>query len=331
MQSRNHASSLATGLLGLFLLSPSPSAQEDAPSAQELLDRAEEKKPLVATPEARALWDRLLAASRGTNAEPIAAFRLRAEASLREGAQRNDLDIEYAYLAPQFIRFKLSSKRETGRFGPAQRDYWLRDGNEVVFLAGREYTEDRRQVDRMLAVARNFTALSSPETIELTRLEVLQEAPRDLPRRMRATTKGHAWLRVESPSLALFEEDAQPPRPMDLLVQEPKPYRADFGIAPSGRPSHVVIRPPAGETRVAPLLIQLQDFETRAGYQVPQALLVHERDPSAPERFADLAAQEIYITSIDLAPELEAASFHPQPEGTPPLSGGGRRAPDRKD
>src|SRR6185503_4475747 len=97
----------------------------------------------------------------------------RADVLTRQGVQTNEGKVDYRYLAPDCMRFVLPSKNETGRFGPAPEQYWLREGEEVVTLAGREYKEDRRQVDDMIALAKNYVALSNPARITLTKIELM--------------------------------------------------------------------------------------------------------------------------------------------------------------
>src|SRR5688572_14614762 len=112
-----------------------------------------------ATPEARALWERVCKASGPAEREPLRAFQLTAEVRTRSGVQSNDAHVDYRYLAPDCIRFALPNKNETGRFGPAPEQYWQKSATDVVVLAGREFKEDRRAVDDMLALARNYAAL----------------------------------------------------------------------------------------------------------------------------------------------------------------------------
>ena len=130
----------------------------------------------------------------------------------REGVQTNETeDVEYRYLAPDCVRFRLPSRREVGRSGLAQRDYWLLDGDELVELVGREYEEDRRQIQEMHAVARNFVALSDPGRLRITRLETLADPPPDVAPRLEPKERKLEWLRVASPDFALLRRDAAAP------------------------------------------------------------------------------------------------------------------------
>ena len=146
---------------------------------------------------------------------PITAFRLEADVLTRQGAQTNETEVDYRYLAPDCIRFLLPNRLETGRFGPGREDYWLKDKEEIVVLAGRDYVQDRRQVDEMLALARNYVALSDPGRLNLRRLELASAAPKDLPASLQAAGKKLTWISVASSDFALVRRDGEP-APKDL-------------------------------------------------------------------------------------------------------------------
>ena len=172
----------------------------------------------AAVTDARAAWQ-LVSRSGRTAADPIAAFRLSADVLTRDGVQTNETQVDYRYLAPDCIRFVLPSQRETGRFGPKQRDYWLKDKEEVVTLAGRDYAEDRRLVDEMIAVARNFVALSDPSRIELSDLTLLSAPPPELYPALAREASKWSWLRLVSPDFALVPSGANGTAPASYAVE----------------------------------------------------------------------------------------------------------------
>jgi hypothetical protein len=267
----------------------------------------------AAAPEARAAWERLCTASGSAERASISAFRLSARVRRREGVQRNDLSIEYSYLAPDCIRFMLPSRNETGRFGPDPSQYWLRQEKEVVVLAGREYKEDRAQVDDMCALARNYVALSNPARLQLLALELTQP-PRDLGQDLAKRARKLSWLALESPDFALVRREGPPASPGTR-------YRVELGLAQDHLPSLVVIRelaPPEGGSPAAaagePLLVEFGAFRQVNGYQVPFVLNVHTLDRSqAPPAFTADPAQEIYIGNAELQPPLTVEDFKPVP------------------
>lgn len=261
---------------------------------------------LAASPEARALWERLCAATKSSAPGPITAFRLKAEVLQRQGAGTNELDIDYRYLAPDCIRFALPGRRETGRSGMGREDYWLKDGEEVVVLAGRDYAPDRRQVDEMHALARNYVALSDPSRLALRRLELLPAPPRDLPPNLVERARKLAWLVVASPDFALVRRDGEPAK--DAL------YVVEIGAAESGLPELVVIREEPRPARagdvIAPLLVELGNYREVSGFRIPNKLLVRAQREDR-RAFVESPSQEIYVTEVDLAPKLARADFQP--------------------
>ncbi len=258
------------------------------------------------------VWTRFLAASATRGGAPISAFSLRAEVLTRQGVQTNETKVDYRYLAPDCIRFLLASGRETGRSGPKQRDYWLKDLDEVVNLSGAEYEEDRRLIDRMHAIARNFVALSDPSRIRIEHCELLAEPPRDLAGDLAGATKKLSWLRVASPDFALL------PRPGEDAPSSGL-FTVDLALMESGKdaglPRFAIIRE---ETRASgagapPMLLHLDRFEERGGFRIPMQILVHEIDQeSRPPVFSSPAGQEIYILEADLRATFSIDDFRPR-------------------
>lgn len=301
------APTLASALAALALFQ-APAAADGAATEDALAQ---------ASPEARDAWQRVCAAGRaeGSAPEPIRAFTLRADVLTRDGAQSNEAEVAYRYLAPDLIRFSLPSGRETGK-GPGigRSAYWLKDKDEVVTLDGREHGEDVRLVRQMLAVARNFVALSDPARLRLERLERMDQAPRGLPPSVSRKAGELSWLRVTSPDFALLPRGEDAPRPASRAGPS---YRVELGLGADGLPRLAVIaeepahdgsgQPPAA----APLLIELADYRAVDGFLVPHRLLVHPRTSGEAALFVDRAAQEIYVLEARLRPALREQDFLP--------------------
>lgn len=289
-------------VLVLLALVQTLSAQEPAVEAA-----AAETSAGPGADEARVLWEHVLEATRGSAApDPISAFQLRAEVLRREGVQTNEVRVDYRYLAPECVRFVLPEDKEIGRFGARQRDYWLKDGEETVVLDGREHAQDRRQVDQVFALARNFIALSDPARLRVTRVESLAEPPADLPPELVRASKKLAWIRVASPDFALIRAEA----PGDAETT----YLVDLALQRTGLPRFAVIREevPAGAPAAKPMLILLDDYRDQNGFRIPFKLVVYGLDPETrPPTFAHRPAQEIYVMEADLRAPLKVDDFKP--------------------
>lgn len=277
------------------------------------------------SPEARALWERLSRAARAAEGElaPITAFVLEAEVLTREGVQTNELTVDYRFLAPHFIRFKLPGGRETGRGpGEGRKSYWMKEGDELVVLDGRDDVQGRRLVDEMTSVARNYLALSDPSRIALTELALLTAPPTGVPAELRKEARDLHWLRVASPDFALLRGEARGGAP---AAAERPIYEVELGLHPeTSLPALAIIRPrgPLGgggggapSERPEPMLIRLSKFREHEGFRLPFAILVHRLDPAvlppAPPAFEPKPSQEIHVTRAELRPQLNEESFRP--------------------
>ncbi len=262
--------------------------------------------------EARSLWSEVCAAARPQDSarDPIVDFVLRADVLLRKESQSNDLVVDYRYKSPDLIRFKLPSGRETGKTaGTARSAYWLRDGDELVRLTGRENAEDRRQVDEMVSVAHNFLALSQPEKIELTKLDRKLEPPRWLPKCYEKEGASLSWLVLVSTDFALLPEEGAQKTPL---------YTVELGIGPKDRlPKLAIIHPTTRQVSLVPprnaVLIKLDNYRDQAGFRIPFTLLVHRLDlQRSPPAFSEKPDQEIWVKEARLNPGLTPRDFEPE-------------------
>jgi hypothetical protein len=252
------------------------------------------------------LWARLCAASGGTGREPVQAFALQAEVLTRASAQTNQMRIDFTFLAPDCVRFMLPSKNETGRFGSRPEDYWLRSGTEVVVLAGREYKEDRRKVDDMLTLARNYVALSNPSRLRMSAQSGAQMPP-DLGTELAKRSKKLRWIAFDSPDFALVQAG-------DEDTGAPRNYHVELGLREDFLPGIAIVRE-AEKGRLDPLLVEFSKFEERDGFKIPFVLLVHAFDRTqSPPVFQASPTQEVYLVSAALRPALKVDDFKPQRE-----------------
>jgi hypothetical protein len=255
-----------------------------------------------ASPEAQARWAEVCRASGPAERAPLSAFQLTAEVTNRTGVQSNDFRIDYRYLAPDCIRFALPSQNETGRFGPAPEQYWVKSRDGVVVLAGREFKEDRKSVDDFLSLARNYAALSNPARLRILALEI-PPVPADLGPELTKRAKKLLWLALESPDFALVREEAP--------INRAGVYRVELGLREDHLPAMAIIRAKE-KPGVDPLLVEFSRYEERDGFKLPFVLLVHVLDRSqTPSAFSAVASQEVYVTAARLGPPFTIEDFKP--------------------
>ena len=315
----------------------------------------------TARPEAVAAWLRMLAASHPAAASPGVgdgqvtpapnSFHLEAEVVTRDGSSTNQLDVDYSFLSPHFVRFLLPSNRQTGR-GPSGKglsSYWLKDGEKVQRLDTRENKEDRRLVKEMTALARNFLALTDPDRIRLSRLDLLEGPPVELPRVVRGElasvirraaraleetgatpTEGAqdtdlvadvVWIRLQTPDFDLVrrEGEARDAR-RDQLVS--------LAIGPRGLPLVAVVQDPRSsrggplEADASLILLGAWVRDENDHYITPRWIRVFRPEPvpleaptpDAPAQawaFGKRPVQDITLKKADLHPNFVPTDFDP--------------------
>jgi len=309
------------------LLLPPPAGAQGADGAPPAAPAPTANVPASASAAARELWGRVGQAAHAGDAAPapLSAFTLSADVLTREEAQTNEMKVDYRFLAPHYIRFRLPGGRETGRGpGVGRKSYWLRDGDEVVHLDGREDVEGRRLVDEMTSIARNYVVLSDPSRIQLTELSLLDAPPTGLPHALARDARKLVWLHLTSPDFALLESagvpgasDAAPDAPGAAAAARPL-YDVELGIASdTNLPAIAVVRPRDARRTAQAMLIQLPKYGEQEGFRLPMTLLVHRPDADAPRLpgagapFEEKPSQEIYVTHAELRPALTPESFAP--------------------
>ncbi len=248
----------------------------------------------------RALWTGMIAAmGAGDGRGPVTAFDLDFDGTLYSGEkQSNDFDARYLYLEPSFVRMVLKSGRERLR-GP--------EGEFVVEkglghrLSGREFAEDRRELEESLTVSRTFVGLSDPSRVRVLKLLAQAAPPPALPTPLGPQAGGLEWISVWSPDFRGRASSAAPPasdrieiglertshRPLLALLTDEKDKRATF-------------------------LVRLEGFRAVDGFQVPHHITTWRVDPESPESaLAEKPALELWLEKGSLRPQLTAEDFRP--------------------
>jgi len=315
-----------------------PPPAEDAPQTGE--PTVEKKGP---TPEALAAWSAIVGATTipGEH-QPITAFDLTADVRASQGAQTNQLSVRYRFLAPDFIRFMISDERETGR-GPGKgaAAYWLRDGERITQLVGRDYKPDRDLVRRMTTIAQNVVALTDPARLTIQGLELRSAGPPFLPKSLAWYRDRLTWVEFQSPDFDLYRDEPRldgatpqngapnpsPETPPDSpeppvlptdgeKAADPAPKRMFRVLVGADRKTHqpvlVALREEGepGKRLGEPLLFELKDLRAVNGYYLPHTIFVRGFAPDQPV-FQDDPAQEIGVIGASLAPKLTPADFQP--------------------
>jgi hypothetical protein len=247
--------------------------------------------PPSASPEARAAWEAI--ARDFAQAEPMRSFSLRffLRQQPRDRPQSNDLQLQFSFLAPGFVRAKLESGRTLLR-GP-QGDLLLEKGAEPLRLVGREGAEDRKQLDQMAAIAANFVGLTDPRTLRLAELAVAAAPTEGIHPRLRKELEGLSWVRATSPDFYLGPEARR------AADAPPALYRADLGVDPETRAVRVAVIHEVFEgsaLRSGAMLVRMRDHAARDGLLVPHTIEVFEVEPeSEPPRFSASPTSQLWL------------------------------------
>lgn len=288
---------------------PLPGTTESQPVDPAILALVPGAIPEDATPAAREDWKRVEAAifAPGVERAPITAFDLGLDVRYKRNASgSNDLKSVYRYLAPDFVRIDLEhSSTMRGPMGD-----WLEDrkrDQKVDLRVGREHVEDRRQLDEMLTVARNFTALFSPGSLRIASLEKLGATPEGLPKALEGRSKQLSWLRLRSPDLRLVGATAAMSRA--TIGFTPTTGRVEIALVEADRAS-------PGLARTAQVVELAGTFEAQ-GYLVPRQYRVYYiEEGKTPLAFTEAPGMDLYVLRANLRPTLTPADF--QPKGTQP-------------
>lgn len=248
--------------------------------------------PAGVSEEARRRWQALEGAVLAT--KPIDSFSLEFYLRQRdpERPKSNDAKLIFRFLAPDWLRAELDSGRAHLR-GP-EGDFVIDKERTIPIPVGREGAEDRRQLDEMAAIARNFVALTDPRTLRITTLELLEAPPSELPGDLVEEGGKLDWLLVKSPDFHLYRE-ASTSAEAGLPI-----YAARLGVdGASGEIRLAAIhrdRAEAGREPETARLVRLSDYHRRDGFLVPHRVEIRDPDRrTKPWRFRNMPTSELTL------------------------------------
>lgn len=264
---------------------------------------------------AKSTWDALLAATLGASAErkPVSSFSLEIDVVLNEKNQAGGV---YDYLAPGWVRVRLDKTKNVSMRGP-DGDFLLDPDQGVAqrIEDTRESKDDRRQLDDMVSVARNFVALTDPKSLRIARLARMSAPPPVVGPDHAQRAKELVWLDVESPDFRLVRA-AKP-------GERPALYRVQLGLdAKTSLPMQALVHEAGGKASVTPntLFLELADWFLADGTRVPKQVKTYEVDPqSVPAGAADATklrfqldpTSDVVITKARINPPLTPDAFRP--------------------
>lgn len=214
--------------------------------------------PSDAGPAATALWNEMLKATKASETtQPIRSFSMGFDVRMRDIGEANfpTKDIkaifDYLDLGKGYVRGTYSQSGRMMMRGP-NGDWSVTEKGGPVALRGREDATSRAELDRLIAICRNFVALTRPSEIRLVELRALKLAkanpdvtepldartlefdrgrflrmPND---KLDAPARKLRWLEVASPDFRLYV----PPTEATSSGTEPV-YRALLGLNERGQ------------------------------------------------------------------------------------------------
>ncbi len=305
---------LATALL----VQDNPPKPPPLPGARETTQpAAPAQKPLVpgALPEntgaeERVLWQALCAGAlaKGATRTPISAFDLWLDVTINSSANQTNeaTTLRYRYQAPDKLRAMTEHGYELVR-GP-KGDLLIdpkRNQKGEALAVGREGDEDRRTLEEILDLARNFVALSDPGALRIAEMKLGRVEATLLPEELRASAGELKWLEIRTPDFRLPRTSTQTASAPGGLVRVRLGLRKDKPL-----PELCIV---SGEQPGAQLstLIRVPEYREKQGLMVPWQLRIHGLDESGAS-FQPKPALVIYLKKdSDLHPSFAPDTFAP--------------------
>jgi len=295
-------------LFAFALLSPFLSAPGEPDSSVQTQEAS--AQPSSQTSATQQLWDRVCTATllrSKQKTKPITALDLRLGVLTRGANGSNEIRPRVRWMAPNFIRIQLSSGVEQAR--GAEGD-WLAEGEEVVRLVGREYSEDRRLTDEYLTLIQNFVALTHPTSMKVENMEIVTKLPFEFPKRHELDRardrKKITWLRFESADLQLAGVEARGGAPL--------PKQRVYVAVNTTHDLPIMAYVESGDGQAAPLLLSLSKTSLLGDLRVPHEIHVYPVLPGGPSSqnrtlIGAAPSQQLNIHSGTIRARLSAKDF----------------------
>jgi hypothetical protein len=274
---------------------------------------------LEAAPEARALWDTMVAAAfPGGRSERVTSFDFDCWGTVYSRAnQSNDFNARIRYLEPGFVRRTMTESGREQMRGPAG-DFTVDKNGRATPLQGREYREDKKELDRTVAVARTFVALTDPRHVTLAGIELAAAAPTSIPSAFAQRASELKWLVLRSPDFYLADAAgatgaAGAAGPIGADAATRPLYRVQLGLDPATYlPELVVVQRDAPGLVQSAQLVQLKSYATLDGRRVPFEVRTYDPDLTlSPWKFASRPSSLLGVNEGTLKPGLSAVDFQP--------------------
>jgi hypothetical protein len=193
-------------------------------------------------------------------------------------------------------------------------DFVIEKGRSVS-LKGREYDEDRRELDQTLAVMKSFVGLTDPRSLRVASLERMGGPPSGLPEVLQQTVRssfGKSEVRKVEPENLVWLEVISPDLRRSAHAERSGLQRAQVGLDPKTHlPLLAVLSEERSDGSGEPLLVELFDFRELDGYRVPFRVRSYLAEPSAGPLRYGRPSVELWLKGGTLRPKLTPADFVP--------------------
>ncbi len=212
------------------------------------------------------------------------------------GKDRDSIEIELSakFMAPRSIRYRIEEEGEIIERGRDRFGVWDRVGDEVRALSGREYQQDREQVNRHMRLARQLLRFLDPGGLlrSLDQLSLVQTE--ELPLGRRGKMVSFTTVSGQLDSFPLYALEENPDRIELKMIVDPE----------TNQLSAVQLTPLDAQSKPLPgaEMILLRDHQQTQGRLLPTLLTTF--------RLLESGEMEPYVTvkvfHIDLDPKLTA-------------------------
>ncbi|HKE02289.1 MAG TPA: hypothetical protein VKE69_14825 [Planctomycetota bacterium] len=237
------------------------------------------------------------AARRAPAGEPeIADISLDFEA-VTNVEQHNEFKAEHRYLRPKRVRTHLHTSTSDVERGFDGSAFWLKKGDRVETLEGREYEKDRKEIEASIRFTENVLRLVSLRSLaeQLSDIGWIEPTAEDPRPGVRGNLASFVSIGAGEPAPAHVQLRFDPTT-FDLVEVRATPFQA--------RPSAAEEPPPPGDTFL------LSDYEVVRGARFPRHIVAFTRSERRPE-------YEIAVTRVSWNDGLAPTSFSPASSGKP--------------